>query len=91
MQLDTDGDNYICTIQPGRNEATIGYDENAGSVTSANIERVDGAGNVVTYGGDSLLTTGIPKTVKGGEQMDIYITIAGASTLQADVTFNQSR
>lgn len=91
FQIDTNGDSFICTVQQDRNEVTVDYDIVSGSVTSVNITRKTGLGTIKTYGGDSLLTDGIPKTVKGGADRDLYVTVAGASSLVATITFNQSR
>ncbi len=67
------------------------YDIVSGSAVAVNVTRKNGLGTTKTYGGDSLLTDGIPKTIKGGAGKDMYITVTTETNLVAQITFHQSR
>ena len=96
VDVDTDGDNYIGTIGKGFRGAVIKFTIASGSVTSATVAKrrnpraKDGA-SIDPYEEGAITATGGEVAVLSGEGVDLYVTIAGASSLVGHVDIDQFR
>jgi|DEB0MinimDraft_4_1074332.scaffolds.fasta_scaffold163498_2 hypothetical protein len=87
--VDTNGNNYLGTVPKGYRGATVMVTVNSGTATSFTLGKAKTSDRatptVVSYENGSITATGGDASVNSGEGVDLYLVVAGASSLDADV------
>ena len=90
VKIDTDGNNYLGTTGVGYRGATIVVSVDGGSATSFTIGKArnddkDSTPTVDEYENGAVTATGGDVSINCGENVDLYLVVAGASSLNASV------
>ena len=89
--IDTNGNNYIGTIPLGYRGATVHVTVNGGSATgltvghATNATKGGSSPTVIEYENGAITATGGDTSINSGTGVDLYLVVAGASSLSADV------